>query len=116
MPPFPAVVPPIAFSVLPATLGLAIRLARVGGRVMSYGTIAETEGPLPFYQLYYKELTLTNPRASRPRDFPFAIEAVAQGAVRLEPLLSHRFDLDRAADAVAAGGESDALKVVTRLP
>lgn len=97
------------------TLARAIALARVGGRVMLYGTIAETSGSLPFYDLYYKEIMLTNPRASRPEDFPVAIDIVAAGRVSLDPLLSHRFELARASEAVASGGSSDALKVVIEL-
>jgi len=98
-----------------ATLANAISIARIGGRVMSYGTIAETSGAVPFYQLYYKEITLTNPRASRPEDFPTAIQVVSSGGVQLEPLLSHRFELARTAEAVAMSGSPESLKVVIEL-
>jgi 2-desacetyl-2-hydroxyethyl bacteriochlorophyllide A dehydrogenase len=98
-----------------ATLAKAISIARVGGRVMSYGTIAETSGALPFYDLYYKEITLTNPRASRPEDFSTAINVVSSGRVRLEPLLSHRFELAQAAEALASSASPDSLKVVVEL-
>jgi L-iditol 2-dehydrogenase len=98
-----------------ATLASAISMARVGGRVMSYGTIAEKSGALPFYDLYYKEITLTNPRASRPEDFPSAIDVVSSGRVSLDPLLSHRFALAKTADAIAASASPDSLKVVVEL-
>jgi L-iditol 2-dehydrogenase len=98
-----------------ATLAHAITIARVGGRVMSYGTIAERDGALPFYDLYYKEITLTNPRASRPEDFPTAIDVVASGRVRLEPLISHRFGIDRSADAIETSRSPDSLKVIVDL-
>lgn len=97
------------------TLATAISIARVGGRVMSYGTIAESSGEMPFYDLYYKEITLTNPRASRPEDFPAAIRVVSSGGVQLEPLLSHRFGLRQAAEAVAMSGSRDSLKVIVEL-
>jgi L-iditol 2-dehydrogenase len=97
------------------TLASAISMARIGGRVMSYGTIPATSGAVPFYQLYYKEITLTNPRASRPEDFPAAIQVVSSGGVQLEPLLSHRFELARTAEAVAMSGSPESLKVVVEL-
>jgi L-iditol 2-dehydrogenase len=98
-----------------ATLAHAISIARIGGRVMSYGTIAEREGALPFYDLYYKEITLTNPRASRPEDFPVAIDVVASGRIRLEPLISHHFEIERVADALEASRSPDSLKVIIDL-
>lgn len=97
------------------TLARSIKIARVGGRVMSYGTIAEDEGALPFYDLYYKEITLANPRASRPEDFPVAIDVVASGRVRLEPLVSHRFEIDRTSEAIEASRSPDSLKVMIDL-
>jgi L-iditol 2-dehydrogenase len=98
-----------------STLANAISIARIGGRVMSYGTIAETGGTVPFYDLYYKEITLTNPRASRPEDFPASIQVVSSGGVHLEPLLSHRFGLAQTAEALAMSASPDSLKVVVEL-
>lgn len=94
------------------TLVQAIELVRIGGRIMQYGTITATAGALPFYQLYYKELTITNPRAARPQDFVSSIALVARGDLRLEPIVSHRFPLHRTHDALGAARERDALKVV----
>jgi len=87
-----------------ATLGRAVRMARSGGRVLAYGTIAEPGGPFPFYELYYKELVVTSPRAAQAEDYPVAIEAVASGRLRLDPLMSRRLPLEGLADALAAAG------------
>jgi L-iditol 2-dehydrogenase len=95
-----------------ATLAAAVTMARPGGRILAYGTIAETEGAFPFYDLYYKELAITNARAARPEDFPVAIGSVASGRVLLEPLVTHRFPLSRTADAFKADEMPEALKVV----
>lgn len=85
------------------TLGRAVQMARPGGRVLAYGTIAEHAGAFPFYDLYYKELVVTSPRAAQAEDYPVAIEAVAFGRVRLGPLIARRVPLASVGDALATG-------------
>ena len=97
-----------------ATLGAAVRMARVGGRILAYGTIAEGGGPFPFYDLYYKELVITSPRAAGPEDFPVAIGAVSSGRVRLDRLIARRVPLDRIAGALERT-ESSSLKTIVEL-
>ena len=77
-----------------SALSDAIRMARPGGRILMFGILSAKEGSLPFYDLYYKELTLINGRASKPEDFSGTIELVQRGALRLEPLVTHRLRLD----------------------
>jgi threonine dehydrogenase-like Zn-dependent dehydrogenase len=95
-----------------ATFARAIEMARVGGRILAYGTITGTAGELPYYDVYYKELAIVGARSARSEDFPASIDLVAAGRVALAPLLATRFPLDRAADAVRAGSAPGALKVV----
>jgi L-iditol 2-dehydrogenase len=95
-----------------STLAMAVEVARIGGRILSYGTIAETHGDFPYYQLYYKELVVSHPRSANAADFPAAIEAVTGGHVRLTPLVSGRFQLADVADAIEAGQRPGALKIL----
>jgi L-iditol 2-dehydrogenase len=94
------------------TLAQAINLVRMGGRIMLFGTITEDSGELPFYQLYYKEISLANPRAAKPEDFPASIGLVASGAIELDSLITHTFPLESAGEAIDATGESGSLKVI----
>jgi L-iditol 2-dehydrogenase len=95
------------------TLARAIDLSRVGGRILAYGTIGRSaEGPLPFYELYYKELTLVGARSARPEDFVTSIALAADGRVQLEPLVSDRFGLDQTATAFTTAASSSTLKVL----
>jgi L-iditol 2-dehydrogenase len=71
----------------------AVRMARFGGRILLFGITSATSGSLPFYDLYFKELTLINNRAATAQDFPATIDLVNRGAVRLEPLVTHRMAL-----------------------
>jgi L-iditol 2-dehydrogenase len=95
-----------------ATLARAIEMARVGGRILSYGTLTDTAGELPFYDIYYKELAIIGARSARAEDFPASIDTVAAGHVVLEPLLAQRFTLEAAGEAIRAGSAPGALKVV----
>ena len=67
----------------------AITMARFGGRLLLFGIITATEGALPFYQLYFKELALINARVAKSEDYPASIDLVQRGIVRLEPLVSN---------------------------
>jgi len=98
-----------------ATLAQVVELTRPGGRILAYGTISETQGAFPFYDLYYKELLIVNARAARPEDFPVAMESVASGRLQLAPLVTHRFPLVEVAEAFRTDGTPDALKVVVEV-
>ena len=95
-----------------STLAQSIEFTRIGGRLTLFGTITEPAPELPYYQLYYKELLISNPRAAKPEDFPAAIETVSNGSVKLEPLVTEVFPLSRAKEAMAATGSGGSLKVV----
>jgi L-iditol 2-dehydrogenase len=88
-----------------ASLADAIRMVRFGGRILMFGILSETTGDLPLYQLYFKELTLLNTRAATGRDFPATIDLVERGALRLEPLITHRMPLDGLETALGMVGD-----------
>jgi 2-desacetyl-2-hydroxyethyl bacteriochlorophyllide A dehydrogenase len=86
----------------------AIRMVRFGGRIILFGIMSAKEGALPFYDLYFKELTLINNRAATSEDFPIMIDLVARGAVRLEPLITHHMalsELETALEMVEDGAD-----------
>ena len=72
----------------------AIHMVRTGGRLLLFGIYTETEGTLPFYDFYLKELNLINTRAAQSRDYPASIDLVRRGAVKLAPLITHTLPLD----------------------
>jgi len=77
---------------LPAVAS-AIAMARRGGQLRLFGIITGSEGTLPFYQLYFKELTIVNSRAAKSEDFPAMIALAASGTVNLEALVTHEVAL-----------------------
>lgn len=84
----------------------AIRMVRFGGRILLFGITNAASGTLPFYDLYFKELTLINSRAATAQAFPAMIDLVERGAVRLEPLVTHRMGLDELGAALAMVNDS----------
>ena len=95
-----------------SSLAGAIEFTRIGGRLTLFGTVTEPAPALPYYQLYYKELMISNPRAAKPEDFPAATDIVSSGTVKLEPLVTDVFPLSRAGEAIAAISSGGSLKVI----
>lgn len=89
------------------TLAQSIELAGHGANIVVYGTVTGGKEGLPYYQLYFKELTLHNPRAAGPGDNDIGISLAAAGTLQLEPLVTARFPLEDAAKAFeAVGGQN----------
>jgi L-iditol 2-dehydrogenase len=86
-------------------------MVRTGGRILAYGTMTETAGALPFYELYHKEISILGARSARVEDFPLAIDSVASGRIALDPLVSGRHALADVDGAIRAAGAPGALKV-----
>jgi len=84
---------------LPA-LASSIGMARPGGTLLLFGIITAAEGALPFYQLYFKELTLVSARVAKSEDFPAMIDLVARGTVNLDALITHVMPLSDLGTAI----------------
>jgi L-iditol 2-dehydrogenase len=97
-----------------SALADAVRMARAGGWILMFGISSATEGALPFYDLYYKELTLVNGRAAKPEDFTAMIDLLGHRVVRLEPLVTHRMRLGELEPAIRMVEDAGArrLKVI----
>jgi 2-desacetyl-2-hydroxyethyl bacteriochlorophyllide A dehydrogenase len=98
-----------------STLAQAIELAGFGGHVALFGTLPPGSGEnrgIPYFELYFKEITMTAPRAARHDDYQAAIDVVADGRLEVEPIVTARFPLERFADAVAATEDPAQLKVL----
>jgi 2-desacetyl-2-hydroxyethyl bacteriochlorophyllide A dehydrogenase len=89
----------------------AIHMARSGGRVLLFGIITATEGALPFYDLYFKELALVGARVAKSEDYPAAIAMVERGDVKLAPLVSNVMPLADLKTAVSMLGSDDGARM-----
>jgi 2-desacetyl-2-hydroxyethyl bacteriochlorophyllide A dehydrogenase len=96
-------------------LASAVTMVRAGGRILMYGIITAKDGALPFYDLYFKELSLINARVAKSEDYPGAIGLVERGQVRLEPLISDVLPLDDLKAAIGllgSDGGAQRMKIV----
>jgi 2-desacetyl-2-hydroxyethyl bacteriochlorophyllide A dehydrogenase len=78
----------------------SILMAGLGGTLLLFGITTDVQGALPFYELYFRELTVITSRAARSEDFPNSIDLVARGEVKLAPLLTHTMPLAELASAI----------------
>jgi 2-desacetyl-2-hydroxyethyl bacteriochlorophyllide A dehydrogenase len=69
-------------------LAESVHMTRFGGKVLMFGIYTVKEGALPFYDLYFKEISLIAARVAKAEDYPACIALVERGQVRLEPLVS----------------------------
>jgi 2-desacetyl-2-hydroxyethyl bacteriochlorophyllide A dehydrogenase len=96
-------------------LAAAVNMTRSGGRILMFGIITAREGALPFYDLYYKELSLINARVAKSEDYPGAISLVQRGQVRLDPLISDVMplgELKAAIGMLGSDGGGQRMKIV----
>lgn len=95
-----------------STLSRSISLAATGGEVLVFGTLTGGGEGLPYYQLYFKELTLHNPRAALIGDYADGVALAADGVLTLEPLVTDVLPLDRATHAFELVEDPSSLKVL----
>jgi L-iditol 2-dehydrogenase len=92
-------------------VGLAVLAARAGGRVVLGGIPASDEITLPASAARRKGLTIA--MARRMHDvYPRAIRLATGGQVELTSLVTGRFGLTGAPDAMAAAAARTGLKVI----
>lgn len=94
-----------------ASVSSSIHMARSGGRVLLFGILTAKEGALPFYDLYYKELSLVGARVARSEDYPAAIALVERGDVKLDPLVSNVMPLADLKEAVGMLGSDSGARM-----
>jgi 2-desacetyl-2-hydroxyethyl bacteriochlorophyllide A dehydrogenase len=101
------------------TISQAVRMARRGGIVCIMGIFASPTQELAVMEGYRKELHITWSNSYSTwggvSEYEIALDLLASGRVRAEPLITHRFPLDQIAEAFAAAADkrgSGAIKVL----
>ncbi len=81
------------------TLQMAMRVVRDGGTVQLVGMPAEQHPEIPLYEIINRELDVRG-LFRYVNCYPPAISLVATNRVRVEPLVTHHFDLDEAPEVM----------------
>ena len=83
-----------------------------GGRLVIFAPVPpEDIWPLPVYDLFFREIEITPTYSAGPEDTREALRHLA-GGLPVEPLISHRLPLERAAEGYRLVADGKALKVV----
>lgn len=92
----------------------AIEMVAHRGVVNLFGGLPKDARPMtvPSNTIHYKECFVTGSHGSTPRHHRMAVELIARGIVRVDPLITHRFPLSQIHDAFAAMESREGMKVV----
>jgi 2-desacetyl-2-hydroxyethyl bacteriochlorophyllide A dehydrogenase len=92
----------------------SVHMTRFGGTVLMFGIYTVKEGALPFYDLYFKEISLISARVAKPEDYTACIALVERGQVRLEPLVSDVLPLGelKAAIGLLSSDSGQRMKII----
>ena len=82
-----------------AAMDLAVEVTRPGGTIVVVGLFGEPRVPVDLDTVVTNDLIVIGVNGS-PHLWPDTIAAVTSGALVLDPLVSHRFPLDRAGEAI----------------
>jgi len=95
-------------------LELSVHMTRIGGKVLLFGIYTVKEGALPFYDLYFKEISLISARVAKPEDYTACIAMVERGQVTLEPLVSDVMPLGelKAAIGMLSSDSGQRMKII----
>jgi L-iditol 2-dehydrogenase len=91
----------------------AVELSRPGGRVVLTGLPHEASR-VDFFQVVRREIGIFGSMIYQD-EFPEALRLLADGTVRAEKLVTHRFPLARIAEAFEAHRAPDSIKVALTL-
>lgn len=105
----------VAFEVVgkPSTQEQALAALKTGGRAVFVG-YAPDPMTLNSGRVMFRELEVVGSLGCRPVDYPRAIELVRQKRIQLEALVTHRFPLERIAEAFDTLRSGSAIRVVVR--
>lgn len=93
----------------PEAVAEAVLLVRPGGRVVLTG-LPHAPSTLNFFWVVRRELKIVGSMIYQG-EFPEAMKLLATGAVKAEPLVTHRFPLEAIHDAFAAHRSPESIKV-----
>ncbi len=83
----------------PATIAAAVDAVRPGGRVVVVG-YSEAPATINASRVMFREIEILGSLGCGLQDFPKVIDLVARGKVDAKALVTHRFPLDRTAEAL----------------
>jgi threonine dehydrogenase-like Zn-dependent dehydrogenase len=76
----------------------AVRAVRKGGTVLQFGTSYDSINGLPQKDFYYREISIIGTKGGYGC-YPTAVDLLNRHAVKIKPLITHQYSLDKVAEA-----------------
>ena len=97
---------------VPALVNDALRLTRKGGNVNIFAGLAkEGWAEIEANLVHYNELTLTGTSNSTREEYGMALKLIESGRVTTETMVTHRFPLAQAVEAIDRSASGEGIKV-----
>ena len=92
----------------------AIEMVAHRGYVNLFGGLAKDAPPLTIASnlIHYKECFVTGSHGSVPRQHEIAVRLIAQGIVRVDPLITHRFPITQVNEAFETMASRQGMKII----
>jgi L-iditol 2-dehydrogenase len=92
----------------------ALKIVRTRGRVNFFAGLPIGTGPVPMDTnvIHYRECSVQGSHGATPRHHRAAVGMVARGLVPVGRLISHRFPLDQAREALLAAEDHRGMKIM----
>jgi L-iditol 2-dehydrogenase len=97
----------------PSAWELALECADRGAVIQLFAPAAPDQSrAFNVNELFFRELEIQATYSAGPRDTRAALDLLASGAVRADPIITHRFSLERAGEALAMARSRAGIKVI----
>jgi L-iditol 2-dehydrogenase len=97
---------------MPGLVNDAFELARLGGRINVFAGLAN-EGwtEVAANLIHYNQLQVTGVTGARRSDYEVALSLIESGRVDVSDMVTHRFPLEDAAEAIETSADGEGIKV-----
>jgi 2-desacetyl-2-hydroxyethyl bacteriochlorophyllide A dehydrogenase len=100
----------ISIEVVGSQLGAAVEAVRKGGKVLLFGVNMKAVSSIPQSSITVKEVQILGTWLANA-SFPRAVEILEKGVLDLETLITHRFPLQKTAEAIEVLHKGEGVKV-----
>jgi L-iditol 2-dehydrogenase len=97
---------------MPALVNQAFELARKGGRINTFAGLAnEGWAEVAANLIHYNQLQVTGVTGARRSDYEVALRLIESGRVDVSDMVTHRFPLEDATEAIETSASGEGIKV-----
>lgn len=98
------------------TISSAIEIGNIGGTIVLYGVPRSGLTEIPLLDLFKKDMKLITSRLY-PRSFKKAIELMKEGMIKVEPMITHRVELEDFPNLLSRiiSGQERAIKIIIKV-